>query len=218
MCSGDFLRAPSAPGRSGSAGSDTSLSAFAPGLCGFSPGLCGCTLCPCGLPLSSGWRRALLTSHWPWVVCRAARRRVGVLYRRPVSPLSSSRACSGAGSGWHGCWWITVSAVLSEGLAPWRRPLLVRCPLGRHRGGGSPAARGFAGHGDTGLSAAYQLVSITADVHLVKWQSARSGPPGRRVKLAARSSREPRWAATVLLTQSNRPLASSLAAGGVAVG
>jgi hypothetical protein len=144
---------------------------------------------------------------------------VSVLDRRPVSPLSSLRACSGAGSGWHGCGWIAVSAVLSEGLAPWpRRPLLVRCPLGRLRGGGSPAARGFAGHGDTGLSAACQLVSITADAHLVKWQSARTGPPGRRVKLAARSSRKSRWAATVVLTQFNRPLVSSLAAGGVAVG
>jgi hypothetical protein len=26
---------------------------------------------------SSGWRRALPTSHWPWAVCRAARRRAG---------------------------------------------------------------------------------------------------------------------------------------------
>jgi hypothetical protein len=44
---------------------------------GFSPGRCGFTLCQCGLPLSSGRRRALLTSHWPWVVCQAARRRAG---------------------------------------------------------------------------------------------------------------------------------------------
>jgi hypothetical protein len=111
----------------------------------------------------------------------------------------------------------SVSAVLSKGLAPWRRLLLVRCPLGR-RGGGSLAARGFAGLGDTGLSSARQLVSITADAHLVKWQSARTGPPEPRVKLVARPSRGSHWAATVLLTQFNRPLASSLAAGGVAVG
>jgi hypothetical protein len=39
--------------------------------------LASLALCPCGLPLSSGRRRALLTSHWPWVVCRAARRRAG---------------------------------------------------------------------------------------------------------------------------------------------
>jgi hypothetical protein len=102
---------------------------------------------------------------------------VGVLDRRLVSPLPSSRACSGAGSGWHGCGWITVSAVLSKGLAQWRRPLLVCCLLSRHRGGGLLAARGLAGHGDTGLSAACQLVSITAGAHLVKWQSARTGPP-----------------------------------------
>jgi hypothetical protein len=46
--------------------------------------------------LNSGRRRALPTSQWPWVSSRAA---AGVLDRRPVSPLSSTSACSGAGSG-----------------------------------------------------------------------------------------------------------------------
>jgi hypothetical protein len=67
---------------------------------------------------------------------------VSVLDRRPISPLSSPRACSGAGPGWHGCGWIAVSAVLSEGPAPWRWAPLVLCPLGRHRGGRSPLASG----------------------------------------------------------------------------
>ncbi len=62
--------------------------------------------------------------------------------RRPVSPLSSPRTCSGAGPGRHGCGWIAVSAALSEGPAPWCWNLHLRSPLGRHRGGGSPAARG----------------------------------------------------------------------------
>jgi hypothetical protein len=66
---------------------------------------------------------------------------VGVPDRRLVSPLSSPRACSGAGPGWHGCGWNAVSAVLSEGPAPWRWTLHLRSPLGGHRGGGSPAAR-----------------------------------------------------------------------------
>jgi hypothetical protein len=84
---------------------------------------------------------------------------VGVLDRRPVSPLSSSRACSGAGSGWHDCGWIAVSAVpLLEGLAPWcRARARALCTGPSHRGGGSPVARGLACHGVARLSAACQL-------------------------------------------------------------
>jgi hypothetical protein len=73
--------------------------------------------------------------------------------------------------------------------------------------------RGLAGHGVARLSAACQLVSITVDAHLAKWQSARTGPLGLRVKLVARLSREPRRAATVKLPFS-LPLACSLAAAG----
>jgi hypothetical protein len=88
----------------GPAGSDAAPFTFALGLCGAPPGLCGFTTCPCGslparvaylpacaaslsrsLPVcraSLFWpattrRRALPTSHWPWAVCRAARRRTG---------------------------------------------------------------------------------------------------------------------------------------------
>jgi hypothetical protein len=83
-------------------------------------------------------------------------------------------------------------AVYSEGLAPWRRPssLLVRCQLGRHRGGGSPAARDFAGHGDTGLSAACQPAGITADVHPSQiWTRSDHGllPLGSRIRSCSRS-------------------------------
>jgi hypothetical protein len=116
---------------------------------------------------------------------------VGVLDRGPVSPLSSPRACSGAGPGWHGCGWIAVSVVLSEGPAPWRWAPLVRCPLGRHRGGGSPAARGCAGHWDTGLGATSQLVR--AALRRCVWSAAgspyrafgRSGRVDRKVELGA---------------------------------
>jgi hypothetical protein len=51
--------------------------------------------------LSPGWRRAvspLAIGHGRIVGLLA-----GVSDRRTVSPLSSSSACSGAGSGWHGC-------------------------------------------------------------------------------------------------------------------
>ncbi len=153
-------------GWSGPAGSDAASSTFALGLCCLPTGLCCFTLCPCGAPLSSGRRRALPTSRWPWAVCRAARQRAG-------SPARIATVVfAGVQWGGHDCGWIAVSAVLFEGLAPWRRPMLVRSLLGRHRGGGSPVARGCAGHGVAGLSTACQLVSITVDAHLVKWQSA----------------------------------------------
>ncbi len=72
--SGDILRPPSAPGRPGAAGLDTASS----GLCGLAPRPRGLPLRPCGSPLlSPGWRRAVPTSHWPWVSSRAARRRAG---------------------------------------------------------------------------------------------------------------------------------------------
>ena len=41
----------------------------------------------------------------------------GVLDRRPVSPLSSTLACSGAGSGWHGRRQIADSTMFLGGLA-----------------------------------------------------------------------------------------------------
>ncbi len=55
----------------------------------------------------------------------------GVLDRRPVSPLPSTTARSGAGSGWHGRGKIVDSTVYPE--ARWRRPLPVCVQLGRHR-------------------------------------------------------------------------------------
>jgi hypothetical protein len=141
----------------------------------------------------------------PYRHCRLRGRAVGRARAGTVAGGSPSAPCS--------------SGVYSEGLAPWCRPLLVRCPLGpgRHSGGGSPAARGFADHGDTGLSAACQPVGITADTHLAKWQSARTGPPGgpgqvgRKVKpgaaMGGHGHAHPIQPATVT--------ASSLAAGGL---
>jgi hypothetical protein len=95
--------------------------------------------------LTPGRRRAVPTSYRPWVSSRAARRPTapctlshlagvcqcplaighgflvgllaGVLDRRPVSPLSSTSACSGAGLGWHGRRRIADSTVYLEGLA-----------------------------------------------------------------------------------------------------
>ncbi len=145
---GRHLAGTNAPGRAGATALNTASSALATGLCGYSPGLCGLALRPCGLPLSSNlavWLTSL-TCQWPAPrPCGLPLRPcgsplshlagvgqcppaighgclvgllVGVLDRRPVSPLPSTSACSGAGSGWHGCGWIADSAVYSEGLAP----------------------------------------------------------------------------------------------------
>ncbi len=109
VSSGDILRAPSAPGRSSSAGLDTASSAFAPGQCGYSPGLCGLALRPCGLPLPSIFAREACLSHLAGVGHRSLAidhgcsvgQLAGVLDRWPVSPLPSTPACSAAGS-WGG--------------------------------------------------------------------------------------------------------------------
>jgi hypothetical protein len=92
-------------------------------LCGVPPDQCGFALLlsarvACLSHLVGVGHCSLAIGHGP-----SAGLLVCVLDRRLVSPLSSSRACSGAGSGWHCCGWITVSAVLLlEGLAPWCRP------------------------------------------------------------------------------------------------
>jgi hypothetical protein len=93
---------------------------------------------------------------------------VGVLDRRPVSPLPSTSACSGAGSGWHGCGWIAVSAVYSEGLSPVAPAFARARSAGPSPCGGSPASRGFAGLGNTGLSAVCQPACTSADAFSAK--------------------------------------------------
>jgi hypothetical protein len=78
------------------------------------PRPCGLPLRSCGSPLShlaGVGQRLLAISHGCLVGLL-----VGVLDRRPVSPLPSTSACSGAGSGWHGCGCIADSAVYSTGL------------------------------------------------------------------------------------------------------
>jgi hypothetical protein len=144
-------------GRSGAAGLDTASS----GLCGLSPRPCGLPLRECGSPLShlAGVGQCpLAISHGCLVGLL-----VGVLDRLPVSPLPSTSACSGTGSGWHGCGWIADSAVYSEGLVPVAPAFARACSAGPSPCGGSPASRGLAGLGDTGLSAACQLAGTTAD-------------------------------------------------------
>jgi hypothetical protein len=67
---------------------------------------------PCGSTLAGVWHRPLAIGHGCPVGLRA-----GVPDRRPVSPLSSSPACSGAGSGWHCRAWIADCTVHLGGPA-----------------------------------------------------------------------------------------------------
>ncbi len=78
---------------------------------------CGSTLrCdasrPCGSTLAGVGHRPLANGHGCLVGLRA-----GVLDRRPVSPLPSSPASSGAGSGWHRLTQIADSTVYLGGPA-----------------------------------------------------------------------------------------------------
>jgi hypothetical protein len=110
-------------------------SALAHGQCGFSTGQCGLAHCACGLPLSTLPARVACLHHLAGVGhCSLAIGHgctvglpLGVLDRQPVSPLPSTSACSGAGSGWHGCWWISFSA--SPRRAGQARPGQILPPL-----------------------------------------------------------------------------------------
>ena len=74
---------------------------------------------------------------------------------RASEPSPPSRARSGdAVPGWHGSRVDLPTRRVHGGPGPWHRPSLVRVQLGRRRCGGSPASRGLAGLGVTGLSAA----------------------------------------------------------------
>jgi hypothetical protein len=80
--------------------------------------------------LSPGRRRAVPTSHWPWVSSRAARRRAG-----SPGPYRHCRLCQRAVG-------LALAGTVAGGspTAPctlriwrqWRRPWLVRVQLGRH--------------------------------------------------------------------------------------
>ncbi len=133
----------------------------------------------------------------PYRHCRRDRRAVG-------------RARAGTVRGW-----ISRRVVILEGLVPWHRPLLVRAQLGRHRCGGSPASRGLAGLGVTGLSAARLRAGTTVDAFSAVLAFASRGAQWVPVKRGALTARDSRWAAP---DQPTRPLARSRPAGGARLG
>ncbi len=94
---------------------------------------------------------------------------------------------------------------------PWHRPLLVRAQLGRPQCGGSPASRGLAGLGVTGLSAARLRAGTTVDAFSAVLAFASRGAQRVLVKCGALTARDSRWAAP---DQPTRPLARSRPAGG----
>jgi hypothetical protein len=107
--------------------------------------------------LNSGRRRAVPTSHWPWVSSQAACRRAG-------SPARFATAAH-AGVQWGGLGLARPDADcrqhrVSRGPSDrWSRALSCARIAGPSQCGGSPASRGSGGLGDTGPSAASQLVS-----------------------------------------------------------
>ena len=124
---------------------------------------------PMAMDVQSGLLAVVSDQTRPQRRCRCHRRAAG------------GRSWAGTDHGWY-----SRRVVILEGLVPWHWPSLVRVQLGRRRSGGSPASRGFAGLGDTGLSAARLRAGTTVDavsaVPAVTW----SGPD---------RAREPRWAA-----------------------
>jgi len=106
--------------------------------------------------LDSGRRRASPTSHWSWVSSRAACRRAGSPARIATVVLVG---CSGAGSG-RGCrTWIAVCTVFSGARRRSEPALSCARIAGPSQCGGSPAPRGCASLGVTGLCAATQTPS-----------------------------------------------------------
>ena len=122
--------------------------------CGFASRPCGSTLrrvaCLSPLWLNSSRRRAVPTSHWPWVSSRAARRRTATGWIADTGPTVPCTLSHLAGVGQcplaigHGCLvglLVGVPPRVGSPTAPctlrvwrqWCRPLLVRVQLGRHR-------------------------------------------------------------------------------------
>jgi hypothetical protein len=129
---------------------------------------------PCGSTLAGAGRRPLAIGPW----CPAGLR-TGVPDRRPVSPLSSSPGAVGrarAGAAGRG----SPSAPCLSGARRRSEPALSCARIaGPSQCGGSPAPRGCASLGVTGLSAATQSPISMAPLWLLSRPVRRTGPAGR---------------------------------------
>jgi hypothetical protein len=188
--------------------------------CGVPPGPCGFALLlsarvACLSHLVGVWHCSLAIGHGP-----SAGLLVGVLDSRPVSPLSSSRACSGAGSGWHCCGWIAVSAVpLLEGLAPWRRAL-ARALFRRIASGarprlswGRPTERGLPA-GQLHCGSAFGQVAVSPNrAPGAPGQVGRKFEPGAALAAALRLDYDTHAASSTWLTMVVHKVLSCIAPG-----
>jgi len=144
------------------------------------------TLAPVAQPsplwLYSGRRRAVPNCHWSWVSSRAACWRAGSPARNATVVLVG---CSGAGSG-RGCrTWIAVCTVFSGARRRSEPALSCARIAGPSQCGGSPAPRGCASLGVTGLSAANQSPISMAPLRLLSrpsWRSGRASLPDARAR------------------------------------
>jgi hypothetical protein len=114
--------------------------------------------------LSPGRRRRLATSHSVGLGRTVWAARVRVRSNQTPTSLPSSSARSG-GRAWPGtdCGRYSRRVVILGVWCQWHWPSPVRVQLGRRRCGGSPASRGLAGLGDTGLSAARLRAGTTVE-------------------------------------------------------
>jgi hypothetical protein len=144
------------------------------------------TLAPVAQPsplwLYSGRRRAVPNCHWSWVSSRAACWCAGSPARIATVVLVG---CSGAGSG-RGCrTWIAVCTVFSGARRRSEPALSCARIAGPSQCGGSPAPRGCASLGVTGLSAANQSPISMAPLRLLSrpsWRPGRAGLPDARAR------------------------------------
>ena len=132
--------------------------------------------------LYSGRRRAVPNCHWSWVSSRAACWCAGSPARIATVVLVG---CSGAGSG-RGCrTWIAVCTVFSGARRRSEPALSCARIAGPSQCGGSPAPRGCASLGVTGLSAANQSPISMAPLRLLSrpsWRSGRASLPDARAR------------------------------------
>jgi hypothetical protein len=177
---------------------------------------CDLPLRPCGSPLShlAGVGQCPLANGHGCLVGLL----VGVLDRRPVSPLPSTSACSGAGSGWHGCGWIADSAVYFAGLVP------VAPARARACSAGPPPVWRIASVARLRRSRGYRTErGLIAGRHHCGCALGQTGgqpepgPVGARSSLTNVRARSRVGLATVE-SPINRPVARSIPAGGVAAG
>jgi hypothetical protein len=134
-------------------------------------------------------------------------------YRRAVHSISPGRLAEANHTPWAVCLGSSLPCQIKPG--PSYAAAVFGVQLGRPKCGGSPASRGLAGLGVTGLSAARLRAGTTVDAFSAVLAFASRGAQRVPVKCGALTARDSRWAAP---DQPTRPLARSRPAGGARTG